>query len=155
MAISFIHGWPPKYLGLSTDVKPTGKSEVLLESEFIETDTGRIFVFTGETWIEAPHLHPGHNYLYNTVTMEWEAATTVGTVAVSNFTTLDPTSAYKITNLDTSGATMYFGFVDAGGAWYILSLSGTDGLYLKGSSGYAAAWAARVGAGYAQFDAVF
>ena len=67
----------------------------------------------------------------------------------------DPTIIYKITNLDTSGATMYFGFVDASGAWYILSLTGTDGLYLKGSSGYAAAWTARVGAGYAQFDAVF
>lgn len=37
------------YIGLSTDTKPT---DVLLNSKFTELNTGKKFIWTGETWVE-------------------------------------------------------------------------------------------------------
>lgn len=39
-----------KYIGLSTDTKPT--SGVTLGSEFYERDTEKIFVYTGTAWAQ-------------------------------------------------------------------------------------------------------
>lgn len=76
MAISFIKAHPPKYIGLSTDEKPVGKSEVVLESEFIETDTELVYVFTGDEWvIKTATFVPGKMHLWNADSMAWEAAT--------------------------------------------------------------------------------
>jgi len=78
MAISFIKGHPPRYIGLSTDDKPGLDSEVLLESEFIETDTKLTYVFTGETWVEKTATFiPTKNYFYNTSSLAWEANSNV------------------------------------------------------------------------------
>jgi hypothetical protein len=40
-----------KYLGLSTDIKPT---EVSSGTKFYETDTGNIYIYTGLIWSELP-----------------------------------------------------------------------------------------------------
>lgn len=76
MAIVLIKGHPPRYIGLSSDDKPVIESEALLEAEFIETDTKLTYVYTGDEWVEKTASYiPVKNYVWNTDTMEWEAAT--------------------------------------------------------------------------------
>lgn len=36
------------------------------------------------------------------------------------FLLFDPTSAHKITDMDTAGTVQYFGFTEHGGGWYIM-----------------------------------
>ena len=110
-----------------------------------------------------------HNYIWNTDTLAWEAATgsiaPSGTVTVNNFpatqTIYDPagdvTAIYKISDMDTASDPSYFGYLDATGAWYILKLTESTGAarYIKGSSGYTTSWSGRAGLSYNYFDSVF
>jgi len=38
-----------KWLGLSTDTKPT---DIAVGTEFYETDTGKTFIYSGSAWIQ-------------------------------------------------------------------------------------------------------
>lgn len=42
-----------RFAGLNTDTKPTN---VILGAEFIETDTGAIYVYDGSSWVVAPNV---------------------------------------------------------------------------------------------------
>ena len=65
----------------------------------------------------------------------------------------NPTDAYRISDEDSSGTVKYYGYLKAGGAWYIQRVdeAGTY-RYAAGSSGYAAAWTARASKTYDAFD---
>ena len=67
----------------------------------------------------------------------------------------DPTTAYKITDIDPTDGNSYFGYTDAGGKWYIMNLTTTTARYIKGDSGYLAAWAGKAGLSYDYFYNVF
>ena len=88
MAILLIKGHPPRYIGLSSDVKPVIESEALLEAEFIETDTKLTYVYTGEEWVEKTATYiPTKGYIWNSVSMAWEAESTarvIPTTSVAN-----------------------------------------------------------------------
>lgn len=43
------------YYGLAADTKPTTK--VAIGSRFVETDTGKAFVWTGGAWIRDPYAN--------------------------------------------------------------------------------------------------
>lgn len=70
---------------------------------------------------------------------------------------MDPLSGYRISDMDTAGDPHYYGFEDKDGNWYIMEYGvGADTFrYLAGSSGYAAAWAGRVGPTYLLFENAF
>lgn len=75
MAVVLIKGYPPRYIGTSGDDKPVLDSETFLEAEFIETDTKLCYVWTGSEWVEKVASYiPVKNYVWNTETLEWEAA---------------------------------------------------------------------------------
>jgi len=82
-----------------------------------------------------------------------------GTPGTVNVHTVDPsgnswvTSQYHISDIDTSGNPMYFGYVDPTVNWYIMQLNTTTGTsrYCKGSSGYTSAWGARASQFYDYF----
>jgi len=109
-------------------------------------------------------------YLYNTDTLEWEAATK-GTgagqaVSVENFPAVisgslvpiqndDPTSKYKITDIDPTDGNSYFGYMDKDGNWYIMHLTSTEARYIKGTAAYEDAWIAKGGLAYDYFDNIF
>lgn len=66
------------------------------------------------------------------------------------------TDGYEISEVDDSGATSYYGFVDKTGAWYITKEDATGGYrYSKGASDFATGWAGRTGLTYGYFDAIF
>ena len=67
----------------------------------------------------------------------------------------DPTTAYKITDIDPTDGNSYFGYTDAGDKWYIMNLTTTTARYIKGDSGYIAAWAGKAGLSYDYFYNVF
>ena len=69
--------------------------------------------------------------------------------------TEDITSKYKITDIDDSGTTKYFGFTDKDGNWFIMSLTTTEARYIKGTSGYTTNWTGRTGLTYDYFYNVF
>lgn len=63
----------------------------------------------------------------------------------------DLTSRYKISDI----ASPYFGYLDADGAWYIMKLSAGEARYVKGATGYAAAWAGKAGLSYDYYNETF
>ena len=65
-----------------------------------------------------------------------------------------PLDGYNISDLDTAGATQYFGFVNKDGAWYILQVNSDNSIrYAKGPSTYS--WSARASQSYGVFSDVF
>jgi len=62
---------------------------------------------------------------------------------------------YSITDLDTAAATQYFGYVNKGGNWYIMQLTGTTARYIKGDTGYSGNWTNRASLTYGYFYEVF
>jgi len=69
--------------------------------------------------------------------------------------TEDITSKYKISDIDDSGSTKYFGFTDLDGNWFIMSLTTTEARYVRGASGYTVSWAGRTGLTYDYFYNTF
>ena len=68
----------------------------------------------------------------------------------------DPTSVYKISNLDTGGDIKYFGYLDKDGNWYIMQLTSVSSLYIKGTSDYETNWTNRaISLNYDYFHNVF
>ena len=49
MAVTGPYDMELKFLGLSTDTKPTGSLRP--GTEFYETDTGKTYVYTGSAWV--------------------------------------------------------------------------------------------------------
>lgn len=66
-------------------------------------------------------------------------------------------ASYKVSDMDTSGDPMYFGYLSEQGRWYILELNLTNGTfrYEKGDSAYTTAWTNRASGSYDYFDNVF
>lgn len=60
---------------------------------------------------------------------------------------------YKISDIDSGGATKYYGFVTSGGAWQILKLTTTEARYCRGASDYATNWTNRTGLTYTLYSA--
>lgn len=66
-----------------------------------------------------------------------------------------PTDRYKISELDDSSPA-YYGFVDAGGAWYILKEDSAGAYrYAKGSSSFSTNWTNRASLFYDYYHNVF
>ena len=147
------------HIGLSTDPKPDRANKGAI---YFERDTELTSHWDGKEWIEDPKGIFTRNLLWNTESWEFELATTgtspsAAIVNVENFPAVisgtvvpisgeisnpndDPTSKYKITDIDSTPGNQYFGYVDADGAWYIMNLTATAARYARGDSGYAAAW---------------
>ena len=64
-------------------------------------------------------------------------------------------SDYKSSDLDTGGATEYFGFTKMDGEWYILELTTSTLRYDSGDSAYTTAWTNRASGTYDYFDVEF
>lgn len=64
---------------------------------------------------------------------------------------------YKLADMETGGATEYYGYTDKDENWYIIALTTTTSKYCSGAAAYGAAWAARVPPGqtYAYYHEVF
>lgn len=67
----------------------------------------------------------------------------------------DPLEAYKISDLDESTSTKYYGFLKDDGSWYILKITSTQARYIKGASSYATNWTNRASLSYDYFDTAF
>lgn len=86
-----------------------------------------------------------------------------GTVAVKNTLGVQidpaekkPTDGYRITDIDDSGADVYYGFVNKDGGWFIQKETSTGAYrYFKGDSSYADSWAVKTTLGYSTFDLIF
>lgn len=50
---------------------------------------------------------------------------------------------FKISDLDTSSTTKYFGFIDSVGHWYIMQLTGAAARYCFGKDNYTTNWSNR------------
>lgn len=162
MGYKFIHRFNC-FVGDSSESKPLSAD---IGSVLEELDTGKEYIWDSTQWVE--RIGPGsRTKLWNTVSLAWEAATKgtgVGeAVEVQNFPATQPisdlyddiTSQYKITDIDTSGATMYFGFTDSVGNWFIMQFTGTAARYIKGASGYTTNWTGRAGLSYDYFYNTF
>lgn len=66
-------------------------------------------------------------------------------------------AAYQISDSDSAADTKYFGYLAVDGSWYIMQEITTAGTYryIRGSSGYTAAWTGRAGLTYVYFNAMF
>ncbi len=62
---------------------------------------------------------------------------------------------YKISDIDESTATAYYGFLDKDGSWYIMEVTATTVRYFAGTTGYATNWTGREDLEYGYYDAVF
>lgn len=49
MAVTGPYEYNVKYIGLSTDTKPTD-SKIRIGTEFFESDTGTTYIYTGTAW---------------------------------------------------------------------------------------------------------
>lgn len=67
----------------------------------------------------------------------------------------DLTAKYKISDIDDSGATKYFGFTDKDGNWFIMELTTTQVRYARGDAGYTTSWAGRTELTYDYFYNAF
>lgn len=61
----------------------------------------------------------------------------------------------RISDLDITTPTKYFGYIDSSGRWYILRLQGTTARYAAGRSGYAVAWGVRTTLTYKHYGEIF
>lgn len=71
------------------------------------------------------------------------------------FASEDLTAKYKITDIDDSGTTKYFGFTDSAGNWFIMELTATEARYIAGTSAYTTSWTGRAGLTYDYFYNAF
>jgi len=92
--------------------------------------------------------------IYNTVTMD---AGDSLQIYYNDIDESDPTRKYKIADIDPTEGDSYFGYVDKYGGWYIKHITTTTVRYVKGDSGYPAAWGLRADPGteYDYFYEVF
>ena len=66
---------------------------------------------------------------------------------------------YRISDTDSLGTVRYYGFLQVDSKWYIMKEDTTNPVvtyrYIKGDSGYAAAWAGRAALSYDTYDVIF
>ncbi len=62
---------------------------------------------------------------------------------------------FKISDIDESTSTAYYGFLDKDGNWYIMQVTATAVRYKSGTSAYTTNWTGRVDLVYGYFDVVF
>lgn len=62
---------------------------------------------------------------------------------------------HELSDIDDAGSPAYYGFVDADGGWYIKRVTSTTVRFVRGSSGYAAAWTGRAGQTYGLYSDIF
>ncbi len=81
-----------RWMGTSIDTKPT--DNIWIGSEFYETDTGVLYIYSGTEWVVKSEVNLARGYVWNASTLAWEAASqstvtvgalTVTGVAVSNW----------------------------------------------------------------------
>jgi len=89
------------------------------------------------------------NLVWNPLTLAYEPAQ----VEIQEIA--DPTLGYKISDIDESGVTSYYGFLDKSGNWYIMEVTPTTVRYVKGTEEYATNWTDRAILLYDYFSAVF
>lgn len=89
------------------------------------------------------------NLVWNPVTLAYEPA------QVQSQELVDPTLGYKISDIDESGATAYYGYIDKNGNWYIVSVTATAVRYIKGTENYTTSWTGRALLEYGYFNAIF
>lgn len=51
MTVTGPYEYNVKYIGLSTDTKPTS-NDIRIGTEFFESDTGSTYIYTGDAWAE-------------------------------------------------------------------------------------------------------
>jgi hypothetical protein len=74
-----------------------------------------------------------------------------GSVAIASLP-----AEYKPSDMDNAGDPEYYGFINAGGGWYIMRIAGgTEFRYCTGYGGYAGNWTGRVGLTYGYLNDVF
>ena len=73
----------------------------------------------------------------------------------TNLQSLISSSAYKLSDIDDTTATEYYGYLLADGNWYIMKVTATAARYCKGTSNYATAWTGRIGLSYDYYDVIF
>ena len=78
-----------------------------------------------------------------------------GHIQIDTLSDADPTSKYKITDIDPTAGNQYFGYTDKDNNWYIMHLTTTQARYIKGDSGYTTAWTGRAGLSYDYFYNIF
>lgn len=74
--------------------------------------------------------------------------------ATSWLVTDDPFAKYKCSDMEEA-ATSYYGFIDAGGNWFIMQVTSTAIRFIKGTSGYTTNWTNRAGLSYGYYDVIF
>lgn len=104
-------------------------------------------------------------YVWNTSTLQWEKMVQpvieAGDlyVAVDDLEqyVLDKLDQYKLSNYDTSTTTIYLGYEDKDGNYFIKKIDTTTGAitFTKGTSGYSTAWTNRATESYASFATTF
>jgi len=104
-------------------------------------------------------------YIWNTSSLQWEKMQqpTIEAgdlyVAVDDLEqyVLDKLDQYKMSNYDTSTTTIYVGYEDKAGNYYIKKIDTTTGAvtFTKGTSGYSTAWTNRATESYASFATTF
>ena len=62
---------------------------------------------------------------------------------------------YMPSDIESGGATEYFGFIDADGRWYIMKKTSTAIRYTAGGASYSTNWTNRAALSYDYWDAVF
>ena len=65
------------------------------------------------------------------------------------------TNWYAISDLDESGTTKYYWFIDWAGAWYILQITSTTARYIKGAATYTTNRTNRAGLSYDYYYNIF
>ena len=65
--------------------------------------------------------------------------------------------SYKISDIDESGATKYYGYLDRYSNWYILAMTDTTARYCRGSNsiGYIVNWNNKTNLSYTYFNEAF
>lgn len=67
-----------------------------------------------------------------------------------------PTDGYKISQIDDTTATVYFGYVNKDGAWYISREESSGNYrYTKGTTDFSTNWTDRASLTYDYFDSIF
>jgi len=62
---------------------------------------------------------------------------------------------YAPSDIDESGATSYYGFLDKRGWWYIMVVTSTSIRYTRGEKDYIANWAIHTDLSYQYYDQAF
>ncbi len=82
---------------------------------------------------------------------------TGGLKRAQTISNIDPLGTYQITDVDSAGATKYYGYTDRDENWYIMEEATSAGTYryARGTGSYATNWTGRAGLTYGYFHEAF